>query len=281
MTITRDLARSWPIILLQRRLPRDEMILTALAAHNLTFHAAGGAAIVDAVSLDIRTGDRLAIIGPNGAGKTTLLKLMCGMSRPSSGSILLDGQPLQALKPIDRARQIAVVGQADQPDRRISVRDYVALGRIPHATRRTRAEEAELIDAAMERTGLSSLAKREMGLLSGGERQRAQIARALAQEPRILFLDEPTNHLDPRARGALLALVAELDLTVVAVLHDLNLVPDFATRVAVMRDGRLISADETLSRDLVREVFGIDLLRLPHPHENRELTVFDIPMTHH
>jgi iron complex transport system ATP-binding protein len=132
----------------------------------------------------------------------------------------------------------------------------------------------------MERTGLAALAKREMGLLSGGERQRAQIARALAQEPRILFLDEPTNHLDPRARGALLALVARLDLTVVAVLHDLNLVPDFASRVAVMRDGRLISSEETLSRDLVRDVFGIDLLRLPHPHENRELTVFDIPLAH-
>ena len=119
-----------------------------------------------------------------------------------------------------------------------------------------------------------------MGLLSGGERQRAQIARALAQEPRILFLDEPTNHLDPRARGALLALVAELDLTVIAVLHDLHLVPGFANRVAVMREGRLVAADEALSRDLVRDVFGIDLLRLPHPHENRELTVFDIPLTH-
>lgn len=257
------------------------MTLTALKAENLTFRTTAGAPIVDCVSLDIRTGDRVAIIGPNGAGKTTLLKLMCGMSRPSAGSIELDGKPLHGLKPIERARQIAVVGQADQPDRRISVRDYVALGRIPHALRKTRAEEADLIDAAVERTGLAALAKREMGLLSGGERQRARIARALAQEPRILFLDEPTNHLDPRARGALLALVAELDLTVVAVLHDLNLVPDFASRVAVMRDGKLVSLEETLSRDLVREVFGIDLLRLPHPHENRELTVFDIPMTHH
>ena len=256
------------------------MNLTALAAQDLTFVTTAGTPIVDRVSLDILPGDRLAIVGPNGAGKTTLLKLLCGMARPTSGSVRLRDVALHQMKAIDRARQIAVVGQTDQPDRRITVRDYVALGRIPHATRLTRAEEAALIDHSLERTGLAALARREMGLLSGGERQRAQIARALAQEPRILFLDEPTNHLDPRARGALLALVAELDLTVIAVLHDLHLVPGFANRVAVMREGRLVAADEALSRDLVRDVFGIDLLRLPHPHENRELTVFDIPLTH-
>ncbi|OHV83877.1 ABC transporter ATP-binding protein [Ensifer sp. LCM 4579] len=253
-----------------------------LTASGLGFTTASGNSILHDVSLDVCAGDRLAIVGPNGAGKTTLLQLLSGMARPTSGTASLLGQPIAAMRPGERARQVAVVGQADQPDRRIRLRDYVELGRIPHGASLARDKEARLVGAALERTGLASLAHREMGSLSGGERQRAQIARALVQEPRILFLDEPTNHLDPRARGTLLALVAELDLTVIAVLHDLNLVPGFATKVAILQQGDLVAcgpAGDALSRSTVRDVFGIDLLRLPHPHEDREITVFDIPVT--
>ncbi|HMQ58220.1 MAG TPA: ATP-binding cassette domain-containing protein, partial [Rhizobiaceae bacterium] len=130
-------------------------------------------------------------------------------------------------------------------------------------------------------TGLLPMGGRAIGSLSGGERQRAQIARAIAQAPRILFLDEPTNHLDPRARGEVLELVAGLGIAVVAVLHDLSLVAPFASRVAVLEGGRLVvcgTPDRALSPALVRQVFGVDVLRLPHPAENRELTIFDIPI---
>jgi iron complex transport system ATP-binding protein len=259
------------------------MIASILSAAGLSFATRAGTSILGPTSLDVGPGDRLAIIGPNGAGKSTLLRLLAGMLRPGSGSVQLFGRDIAAMPPVERARLVAVVGQADQPDHRIRVRDYVELGRIPHrSNRRSAGEEAKLVAAALERAGLARLAGRELGSLSGGERQRAQIARALAQEPRVLFLDEPTNHLDPRARGELLQLVAALDLTVVAVLHDLHLVPAFATRVAVLRDGALVAcgpADKTLTRHTIRDVFGIDLLRLPHPHEDRQLTVFDIPMT--
>ncbi|PWV95643.1 iron complex transport system ATP-binding protein [Hoeflea marina] len=258
------------------------MTVPLLSASALGFSTAAGEPILQDISLDISVGDRLAIIGPNGAGKTTLLRLLSGMALPGAGSVSLLGRPIAAMPPSERARIVAVVGQSDQPDRRIEVRDYVELGRIPHAGRLSRSAHAALVSEALERTGLVALANREMGSLSGGERQRAQIARALAQEPRILFLDEPTNHLDPRARGTLLELVAELDLTVIAVLHDLHLVPRFATQVAVLQHGGLVAygpAPEALSRATVRSVFGIDLLRLPHPHEDREITVFDIPLT--
>lgn len=253
-----------------------------LSGQGLTYETRSGDRLLGGVSLDVEPGDRLAIIGPNGAGKTTLLRMLAGTLRPTSGTVSLFGEPLAAMRPVERARRVAVVGQTDQPDHRIPVRDYVALGRIPHTARRPGAEEAAIIRDAIERTELLPLGGREMGSLSGGERQRAQIARALAQEPRILFLDEPTNHLDPRARGGLLALVANLGLTIVAVLHDLHLVPGFATRVAVLRQGALVACgpvEETLDRHVVRDVFGIDLLRLPHPHEDRQLTVFDIPFT--
>lgn len=254
-----------------------------LSAKGLHASTQSGLRILSDVDLAIETGERLAILGPNGAGKTTLLRLLSGMADPSGGTVLVEGRPIRSLKPAERARLIAVVGQADQPDRRIRLSDYVALGRIPHAGRLGAREERLLIEAALERTGLSALQARDMGSLSGGERQRAQIARALVQAPRILFLDEPTNHLDPQARGALLSLVAGLDLTVVATLHDLQLVPAFATKVAILKEGGLVAlgrTEDTLSRASMRAVFGLDLLRFPHPHENREITVFDIPMTH-
>jgi iron complex transport system ATP-binding protein len=106
------------------------------------------------------------------------------------------------------------------------------------------------------------------------------LARAIAQEPKILFLDEPTNHLDPRARSELLELVSQFGMTVVAVLHDLSLVTPFATRVAVMNEARLqalAGPREALTKQLIREIFGVDVLRLRHPTEDRELTVFDVP----
>jgi iron complex transport system ATP-binding protein len=251
-----------------------------LEGTDLCFATATGDRIVDRVSIAVEEGDRLAIIGPNGAGKSTLLRLLAGMLAPASGYVTMFGLDVKSRRPVERARLVAVVGQVDQPDHRICVRDYVGLGRIPHHGLRKTPDDRALVDGALERTNMHSFAGREMGSLSGGERQRAQIARALAQEPRILFLDEPTNHLDPRARSDLMRLVAELDLTVVAVLHDLHIVPGFASKVAVLDGGRLVASgppETALSRETVRKVFGIDLIRLPHPVENRHLTVFDIP----
>jgi len=251
-----------------------------LSASGLGYVARDGKTLVDGISLDIAAGQRLAIIGPNGAGKTTLLRMLAGTQKPSAGNIRLLGKNLSAMRPLERARSIAVVGQTDQPDGRIKLWDYVGLGRIPHSGMLARAAEWRIIREALERADMLDKRDRQMGTLSGGERQRAQIARALAQAPKVLFLDEPTNHLDPRARGDLLRLVASLDLTVIAVLHDLALVPIFATAIAVIDAGRLIEVgapDKVLRPDVISSVFSVDVLRLRHPADGRELTVFDIP----
>jgi iron complex transport system ATP-binding protein len=251
-----------------------------LSATNLGYRARGSEILVADVTLTVGAGERLAIIGPNGAGKTTLLRMLAGMLKPGSGRVELFGADVSSMKPIERAKKIAVVGQTDQPDARVRLWDYVGLGRVPHSGTMSRAEEWAIIRNGLARVGLEAMRDRELGTLSGGEKQRAQIARALAQQPKLLFLDEPTNHLDPRARGDLLDLVAGLQLTVVAVLHDLALVPAFATRIAVMDAGRLVAhgaPDEVLKPDIVRKVFAVDVLRLPHPAEDRHLTVFDIP----
>jgi iron complex transport system ATP-binding protein len=255
------------------------MTMSLLEASDLTV-TVNGQRLVDAVSLSVAAGDRLAIIGPNGAGKTTLLRILSGMVRPSSGEVKLAGRRLDRISAAERALHMAVVGQTDQPDPRLAVIDYVELGRIPHAGLRRRSEERDIVVESLRRTGLLPLLARTIGSLSGGERQRAQLARAIAQEPRILFLDEPTNHLDPRARGELLELVAGLGMTVIAVLHDLSLVSPFANRVAVMDQARLralAAPHEALTQQLIREIFGVDVFRLRHPTEDRELTVFEVP----
>ena len=232
------------------------------------------------VTLDVRPGERLAIVGPNGAGKTTLLRLMFGRLRPFDGSVSLDGVPLDRTRPEARARKVAVVVQDEQPDRRLTVREYVALGRIPHHRGRREAGDRQIIADAIKAAGLVPLASRTLGALSGGERQRARIARALAQDPSVLLLDEPTNHLDLRARADMMALVRGLGITIVAVLHDLTLVGPFADRVAVLQGGRLVAhgpPEAALSPGIVRDVFGMDSFLATNPTTGRAMMVLDAP----
>jgi iron complex transport system ATP-binding protein len=244
------------------------------------FTAGDGCAILHGIDLVVPAGERLAVVGPNGAGKTSLLRLLFARARPSKGRIRIDGRDLSAIAPAERARLVAVVGQSDLPDGRLTVGDYVGLGRIPHRGRyRPEADRTAVADACA-RVGLAALAGRRLDSLSGGERQRAAIARAVAQQPAVLVLDEPTNHLDPRARADMLALARGLGITVVAVLHDLALVTPFADRVAVLQTGRLVAHGapaEALSPATVRAVFAMDCFPFTNPATGRPLLVFDTP----
>jgi iron complex transport system ATP-binding protein len=240
----------------------------------------GAHLLVNAASLSVGCGARLAIIGPNGAGKSTLLRMLAGLHQPTCGEITFNGKNISQLTPLERARQFAFVGQADTPDQQLLVEDYVSLGRIPHLGVLTKALDRQIVEDSMQRAGIAHFRRRPLGSLSGGERQRMQLARALSQQPAILFLDEPTNHLDPKARSELLGLVAGLDVTTIAVLHDLPLVAPFATQVAVMHSAQLLASgtpDETLTPRIVSDVFDLDVLRLRHPSRQRDLMVFEAP----
>lgn len=242
--------------------------------------APDGRVILDGIDLGVASGERLAIVGPNGAGKSSLLRLLFGRLSPSRGAVWIDGRDLARTPLAERGRLLAVVGQSDHPDGRLTVDDYVRLGRIPHLGRATVERHAAVVAQACERVGLGALASRRLGTLSGGERQRAAIARAIAQEPAVLVLDEPTNHLDPRARADILALARGLGITVVAVLHDLALVTPFADRVAVMQAGRIVALDDpvwALSAATVRSVFAMDCFPFTNPSTGRPLLVFDTP----
>lgn len=251
-----------------------------ISVRDLDYFTANGDQLLQEVSFDLPQGSILAIAGPNGAGKTTLLNLLAGIEEIVTGDVLIGDISIKAMSPSARARKIALVSQQSSPDGRLALREYVALGQMPIWRDYASDEHDRALDRILELTHLTDLADHPMGRLSGGEKQRAHIARALAQRPQLLFLDEPTNHLDPDAKGRTLSLVAALGITVVTILHDLVMIPEFATHVALMKN-RCMTAfgpvSDILTPDAVRTTFGVDYLLLPH--QGRQIPTLDIRKT--
>ncbi|MEL6435420.1 MAG: ABC transporter ATP-binding protein [Pseudomonadota bacterium] len=236
--------------------------------------------LVDRVSLTVMPGEILVLVGRNGAGKTSLIRMIAGLTAPDTGEIHLNGVRMGDFKCKDRAKHVAYVGQSSEPDGRLSVFQYVSLGLMPHGSLKPVALDAK-VEHALGIVGLTGFSARKMHNLSGGERQRTMLARAICQKPSLLVLDEPTNHLDPSARGELLSVVASLGIAVVAALHDLTLVDNFADQVAVLQGGRLIALGppvETLTGERVRDVFDVDLHRLHNPSGGDPMSVLDVPI---
>ncbi|MEX0285561.1 MAG: ABC transporter ATP-binding protein [Paracoccaceae bacterium] len=255
--------------------------MSFLSAKGLGYTTSTGQALVWDVNFDLEVGATLAIAGPNGAGKTSLLNMLSGIVGATQGDVLVNGHSLQSMPAATRARQIALVSQNSTPDNRLTLQEYVALGQLPLWAERSAAQHRAALSRVLEQTRLTALADKPVGQLSGGERQRAHIARALAQEPQLLCLDEPTNHLDPDAKGRVLSLVAGLGVTVIMIVHDLVLIPEFATHVAMMKNARMTAfgpVADVLTPDRVRETFGVDYLVLSH--EGRMIPTLDIRKTH-
>jgi iron complex transport system ATP-binding protein len=232
-----------------------------MEARDLTFRA-GGRAIVDRVSLDVQSGEFLALVGPNGSGKTTLISMLGGLKRPHAGAIKLDGRLIEAIARRDLARMLAIVEQQAGTGERLTARQVVELGRTPHLKPLSPWSQTDhaSVAAALDAVDMSPFAKRLWPSLSGGERQRLHIARALAQQPRILILDEPTNHLDVEHQLGLLARVRSRGITVVAALHDLNHAAMFADRIAILEHGRLVALGapaEVLTPERIAETFKV------------------------
>jgi iron complex transport system ATP-binding protein len=206
-------------------------------------YAYGRHEVIRGLTLAVGAGEMLAVAGPNGAGKSTLLGLLSGIRRPTAGRVALLGRDLASYRRREVARLIAVVPQETAVTFPFTVAEMVLMGRAPHLSGLgiEGAHDREVAERAMARTGVLPLAGRLLSELSGGERQRVVLARALAQEPRVLLLDEPTTHLDLRHAIDILELIRALNrddgLTVVAVLHDLTMAAAYFRRMTLLKDG--------------------------------------------
>ncbi len=237
-----------------------------------------GDGILHPVSLEVQPGRVLGVLGPNGAGKSTLLRLIYRYHKPRTGRVLIDGADIHAMAQRQVARRVAAVLQEQPTDFSLTVAEIVALGRAPYRQGFSGLSDRDrhLVDHALDRLDLHGLAHRTMGVLSGGERQRVMVARALAQEPTLIVLDEPTNHLDIRHQLQVLRLVKDLGITVVASLHDLNLVHGFADDLLVLENGRPLAVGATakvLTPDLIASAFGVRAVS--HGSARFEFSLFD------
>jgi iron complex transport system ATP-binding protein len=220
--------------------------------------------ILHGVSCSVRTGGWLGLIGPNGAGKTTLLRAVAGLV-PHRGEVLLDGTGTGALNGHERARLIAYVPQEPVLPPDMTVWEYVLLGRTPYLSYLGGPASADRAAAerAADQLGISSYSDRRLASLSGGERKRAVLARALAQDPKVLLLDEPTASLDIGHQQQVLDLVDELrktgGLTVLSTLHDLTTAGQYAEHLLLLREGRIEAAGDAatvLTEERIARVYA-------------------------
>jgi iron complex transport system ATP-binding protein len=220
------------------------------------------------VSLAVEPGELLVVLGPNGAGKSTLLRVLAGTLATTSGDAFLFGAPLEGMDREEIARKVSVVSQSEDVVFEFTVREVVAMGRAPHQGlwKRETPQDRTVIERELARLDLEGFSKRAVCELSGGERKRVAIARALAQEPRVLLLDEPGAFLDVKHEIALFETLAgevrDAKLACVVVMHDLNVAALYATRVALLKGGRLVAVgqvDEVMTETGLRETFDADL----------------------
>ena len=214
------------------------------------------------VSLEVRPGFVTAVVGPNGSGKSTLVRALLGRVPIIAGRVLLDDVDVATLPRRDIAKRLAVVVQREEPVFPMSVQEYVALGRFPHATAWSASpDDSSSVAAAAREAGVGELLARRTDSLSGGEWQRVRIARALAQRTSALALDEPTTFLDiahEMSTFELLATLARAGRAVLVVSHQLNLVARFAAHVALLHHGRLVAQgtpDEVMRASILEAVY--------------------------
>lgn len=246
----------------------------------------GQSTLLDGVTC-VAGADRLTgLIGPNGAGKSTLMRAALGLVAIEAGTITFEGVDLPAMPRRQRAQMSALVEQSGANEVHLSAREVVMLGRIPFQTvwqsAPTPADEHAVAEA-LDAVGMNRFAARQYQTLSGGEQQRLQVARGLAQAPRLLVLDEPTNHLDVHAQLSILGLLrqrARAGATVLLALHDLNLAAAFCDELIVLHEGKMIvqgSPEQVLTPALLRAVYAVEASLMRHPNSGRPMIAYDAP----
>lgn len=230
--------------------------------------------IIQGINLQIPSNQISVIIGANACGKSTLLKTMARLIKPTSGTITLDGKPLNKIPTKQLARVLGLLPQSPIVPEGIAVADLVGRGRFPHQSMFSgwTKKDTEAVAEAMEIMNITELANHHIDELSGGQRQRVWIAMALAQQTDILFLDEPTTYLDITYQIEILDLLTDLNrkrnTTIVMVLHDINLSARYADYIFALRQGKLVAEGpptEVITSSLIKDIFGLDSTVIQDP----------------
>lgn len=234
-----------------------------IQVRNIRYHYKGCEEVLKDVSFDLERGQFLAILGNNGVGKSTLLKCFNRILKADQGQFLLEGADLLTMSNREIARRMAFVSQ-NVPNTQMTVHDVVMLGRRPYMKWAFTEEDHAIVHGAMDRLGLDPLRGRFLSELSGGERQKVMLARALAQQPKVMLLDEPTSSLDIRNQYQVLQIVRELchedGLTAIVVIHDLSLALRFCDKFLLLRQGAVYRYGDysILDSTALRDVYGVD-----------------------
>lgn len=240
----------------------------------------GSRQVISHLDIDIHPGQVTAIIGPNGCGKSTLLRALARLLTPSTGAVLLDAHPINHFSGRELARTLGILPQSPTAPDGITVADLVGRGRTPHQGLfgRWSPEDYTAVAHALQATGITELADRDIDELSGGQRQRVWIAMVLAQDTDILLLDEPTTYLDLANQLDILDLLHDINAqrgtTIVMVLHDLNLAARYCDRLIALRGGEVCAsgtAEQVVTPATVREVFALESHVMPDPVSGRPM----------
>lgn len=247
----------------------------------------GTSLVLKDANVQINSGDFVGIVGPNGSGKSTLIRTISRVLHPLYGKVLLKGDDIYHIPAAEVAKKMAVVTQEQGLDFPFTVKDVVMMGRLPHIKRfaRESAKDLEAVARAMDLTDTVLLADRQVNELSGGEKQRVLLARALAQEPKILLLDEPTSYLDLNYQIEIMELLVRLrrdyGLTIVMVLHDLNLASRYCDYLLVVKQGSIYaigSPHQVITTQMIKEVYGCEVrVECPNSIERPYIIFKDVP----
>ncbi len=222
--------------------------------------------ILDDISFTLEGNVFCSLIGPNGAGKTTILKCMNGIIKPRKGQVLLDGRDVQDMSLKERASIFGYVPQNTSANPCLNVLETVVSGRMVQMKGRASHSDFEAAEHILEEMGLTEFAMRPLHELSGGERQRVLIARALAQNPKIILLDEPTSNLDLYHQLNTFDLLTETakkrDIMVIIIVHDLNFAIRYSDRIVLLADRKLKcmgNGMQVVTKSTMRDIFNVDV----------------------
>ena len=219
--------------------------------------------ILKGINIEVDNKELVGIIGPNGSGKSTFLKCIYRVLKPNDGAILLDKVDIKNMTVKESSKRLAVLSQHNNYNFDFTVKDIVLMGRSPHKKfmERDNKEDYDIVNDALKKVEMLEFKDRCFQSLSGGEQQRVILARALAQQPQCLILDEPTNHLDIKYQLQLMKIVKNLNIEVIAAIHDLNIAAMYCDKIYVLKDGEIIkygNPKEVLTQKLIKEVYEVD-----------------------